>query len=164
MHGSLASLGLGAAASGQAQGHWSGDIIRHFAQRLLEGSIMKQPIGTLAIMHTEQTSHTYTPASTAHTPQTHPTPQTTLALTLSKHYQHIDTTQEILRTHPHSTDTHTQPTPPHQPMLISSRSHIHPHTFPGTHTHTPPQQILYTSPPAHTCSVTFITVGGHAPG
>lgn len=33
-------LGLEAAASGQAQGRWSGDIIRHFAQRLLEGSIM----------------------------------------------------------------------------------------------------------------------------
>lgn len=85
-----------------------GDIIRHFTQRLPEDSIMIQPEGTPATyMHTEQTLHTYIPASTAHTLQT-PLPQSLLPPTLSKHCKHTGTTQETLHTYTLSRHTPRQ--------------------------------------------------------
>lgn len=110
-------------------------------------------------MHTEQTSHTYIAASTAHTPQTHPTDTT---------YPHPSQTLQTHRHNPRDTthtptlNRHTHPanTPP-QPMLISNRSCIHPlltesiytltlsqahthsYTADTTHTHTHPTHTMY---------------------
>lgn len=152
MHASLPSLDLGAAASDQTQNHKSGDIIMHFTQRRLKGSVTKQPVGTAVIMHTEQASHIHIPASTAHTQETHPIPQIPFNFTLNKHYKHADTTHEIIHTPPHAADTHPANTP-HQPMLTSNRIYIHPPLTESIHSLTLSQ--------AHTHSHTAHTV--HTP-
>ena len=114
-------------------------------------------------MHTEQTLHTYIPASTAHTLQTHPTDTTHPhpQQTLQTHRQNPrDTTL-----HAHTQQTHTANTPPHQPTLMPNGIHTHPpltphtHTSPGTHTsihsrhqthtHTHPADIAYTPTHSH---------------
>ena len=129
-------------------------------------------------MHAEQTSRTHIPVNTADTPPTHPSPQTPPTLTLGKHHTHTDTRHEVLQTHPHPADTHTQlalppPTYAHnrqEPRIPSANTHTpshfprhpHIHTQQTPHTHTPNTYYIHTH--LLTRDLTFDGVGGHTPG